>query len=300
MSLTCRLLLILTLSCTSMWACAGERNFDKHIPVPIGGRLTVDLDIGAVTVTGTEAHEVVVRARAWGDDDSLTRLSLHVESTSAGVQVHETYTQGLWTWFGGNRVHVQFTIEVPRDYPVQISTNGGSLELASLNAPVQGKTNGGGIKVYNVHGSVDVRTLGGGIAAEHIQGQVRLSTAGGSIEARDVHGDLEARTLGGSISLADVDGALSAHTAGGSVSAVELGDHDVTLQTNGGSIHLRMPATIHASLDASTVGGRVQSDIPLSTTESAGHSFLRGSFNGAGHTIQLHTIGGGIRIEPLA
>jgi hypothetical protein len=38
----------------------------------------------------------------------------------------------------------------------------------------------------------------------------------------------------------------------------------------------------------------------LSSTESSGHSYLRGSFNGAGHTIRLHTVGGSIRIEPLA
>jgi DUF4097 and DUF4098 domain-containing protein YvlB len=297
MSLTCRLLLILALACSA--ACADERSFEKRVEAPAGGRLTVNLDAGSASIVATDAHEVVVRAQV-RDDDSASRISIHVESTSAGVQVREYFRRNFWDfWFGGS-IHVRFMIEVPRDYPVEIRTNGGSLNLAGVRASVHGATSGGSITVRDVQGPVDVRTLGGGIVAEHIQGPALLHTAGGSIKVQDVRGDVNAHTLGGSIVLADVDGALSAETAGGSVSADELGDHDVTLLTSGGSIHLRMPATVHATLDASTVGGGVHSDIPLSSTESSGHSYLRGSINGAGHTIRLHTVGGGIRIEPRA
>jgi hypothetical protein len=72
----------------------------------------------------------------------------------------------------------------------------------------------------------------------------------------------------------------------------------VSLETNGGSIRLRMPATAHASVDARTFGGGVSSSMPF-VIESSGHSYLRGTINGAGHTIRLHTNGGGISIEPL-
>lgn len=301
MNLTRQSLLVLTvLILASAFACADERRFDQKIEAPAGGHLTVNLDIGSVSITGSDTHEVAVRATVSGVEDDLGRITIHVERDGSGVQVRERYERrSVWSWFGGNNPRVQFTIEVPRDYPVDLKTNGGSLQLASLRAAVQATTNGGPITVRDIEGAVHVQTMGGPISAEHLRGQVELRTMGGGIDARDIRGDLEAHTMGGSIDLTNVDGTLSAHTAGGSVSAQELGDHDVTLETSGGSIHLRLPPTAHASIDASTFGGSVHSSIPVSI-ESSGHSYLRGSLNGAGHTIRLHTNGGGISIEPQA
>lgn len=299
MNLSCRVLLLLAFSCAV--ADAEERSFDQRTQAPAGGHLIVNLDLGSVSIAGSSTHEVAVRAKVSGSESDLSRLTIHMERDASGVQVRERYERtaaSFWSLLSGDlSPRVQFTIEVPQDYPVEIKTSGGSLEVVSLHAGVHGTTNGGSIGVRDIAGQVNVHTMGGSISAEHVQGQAELVTMGGGITARDVRGDLEAHTMGGSISLTSVDGQVSAHTAGGSVFAEELGDHDVNLETSGGSIELRMPVTVHASIDASTFGGSVHSSIPVNI-ESSGHSFLKGSINGAGHTIRLHTNGGGISIEP--
>lgn len=295
MNFTRPLLVLLTLSCAV--ACAAERNFDERIDAAPGGHLTIDLDLGSVSMTGTDAHEVIVHAKATGSEHELSRIEVFLRP---GVELREHYDRAsVSSWLGSSSPRVHFTIEVPRDYPVEIKTNGGSLELASLHAGAHGATNGGSITVRDVAGAVNLHTMGGHISAEHLAGPTELVTMGGHIDARDVRGDLEARTMGGSITLVGVDGRVSAHTSGGSVTTEELGDHDVTLETNGGSIGLKLPATAHASIDASTFGGSVRTSLPM-TIETSGNSHLKGSLNGAGHLIRLHTFGGSITIDPRA
>jgi DUF4097 and DUF4098 domain-containing protein YvlB len=277
-----------------------ERTFDRHVAAPDGGRLTVNLDVGAASVVGSDTHEVTVHARLRGTDQFLSELSIEVRQDASGVQVVErsSHPWEHWFWFGGPEV--SFTIDVPRDYPVMVRTSGGSLTLRNLHASAEGTTAGGSIVVHDIQGTVNVHTLGGSIDAERIEGPAQLHTAGGPIHVYDVRGDVNAHTMGGSIDLVRVDGKIRAETMGGSVSADELGDQDVSLQTAGGSIILRVPATIHASLDASTLGGSVSSAIPLTSTQSADHSRLLGTINGTDHTIRLHTSGGSIRVEPQA
>ena len=76
---------------------------------------------------------------------------------------------GWLDWFvlGSNRV--DFTVEVPRTYPVDLRTSGGSLDVRNLNAWVRGKTSGGSIHVQDVVGTVDVHTSGGGVSAERVK-----------------------------------------------------------------------------------------------------------------------------------
>jgi hypothetical protein len=54
-----------------------------------------------------------------------------------------------------------------------------------------------------------------------------------------------------------------------------------------------------ASIDAKTSGGRVESELPLSSTELAEHAHLRGAINGGGEPVVLRTSGGSIHVEPL-
>lgn len=260
----CGLLVVLAASCIGS-SLAAEKTFDRRLAAPAGGRLTVDLDYGAVSVVGSDTREVVVHADMGGSEGALSRLTISTQQDASGVRVTERADrEGWFHGFGGAAARVHFTIDVPRDYPILITTAGGALDLRSLRASVE------------------------------------ATTAGGSITVRDIVGPVDVHTAGGSIWLEKVDGNVAAATSGGSVIAAVLGDHDISLRTSGGSIRLRVQATIRASLDASTLGGSVSSHIPLSSTERIGRSRLQGAINGGGHLIELHTIGGSILLEPLA
>jgi hypothetical protein len=290
---------LISIACTlaASASLAGERTFDQRFNAPPGGRLTLDTEVGSVAVVGGDARQAVVHAEISGSDDFLDHLHLSAVQDSQGVTVTGRVERDGWFgWFGRERVH--FTIDVPRDYPVDLRTGGGSLDVRDLKAALRGRTAGGSVLIRDVSGSIDTHTAGGSIDAARLSGPTRLDTAGGGIGVTDCTGDLQVRTAGGGIRLEGIDGKVIARTAGGSVDAELRGNRGISLVTSGGSIALSLPATVRASLDAHTGNGHVESNIPLSSTEITDHSLL-GAINGGGEPIYLRTSSGNIRINRL-
>jgi DUF4097 and DUF4098 domain-containing protein YvlB len=235
-----------------------------------------------------------------GSDAFLADLNITAEQGSSGVTVTARKAhRGWFDWFNFGQEHVHFTIDVPRDYSIELRTSGGYLDVRKVNGPVRGSTSGGGIVVQDVTGSVKMHTSGGSIDAERLNGTTELGTSGGSISVADARGDLDAHTSGGGIRLKNIDGSVKADTSGGSVHAEMRSNRGISLSTSGGTISLLLPENVGASIDASTSGGRVSSELPFSGTESADHTHLRGAINGGGEQVLLHTAGGSIRLGPL-
>ena len=282
-------------------ALSAQRSFDKHFDAPPGGKLTLDTDTGSVVIGGHEGRELIVHADLSGSDDFLARMQINAVQASDGVTVTGHVTRRRWLdWlFQVSQDKVLYTIQVPRDYPVELRTAGGSLDMRHLNASVHGTTSGGSVTIREVRGPIDARTAGGRIDASQLNGPTSLRTSGGSIHVADSTGDLDLHTSGGGIYLEHLDGKVQASTSGGSVEAKVRTNRGVSLVTAGGSISLQLPASARGSIDAHTSGGRARSTIPLSMTEIASGGELRGALNGGGDPIFLRTSGGSISIAPL-
>ncbi|MFL6601526.1 MAG: DUF4097 family beta strand repeat-containing protein [Steroidobacteraceae bacterium] len=279
---------------------SAEKVFDKRFSVPAAGRLTLDTDVGSVDLVGRDGHEVVIHAQVNGSDTFLADLNITAEQAPSGVRVTAQKAHSTWfEWFNLSQERVHFTIDVPRDWSVELKTAGGYLDVRNVNAPVRGTTSGGRIAVRDVTGSVKMHTSGGGIEAEHLNGNAVLETSGGSISVADVRGDLDVHTSGGGIRLQNIDASVKAETSGGSVHAEMRSNRGISLSTSGGTISLLLPAKTGASLDASTSGGRVSSALPLSSTETDERNHLRGAINGGGEQVLLHSSGGSINVGPL-
>lgn len=293
------LILILAAMLGASGARAAQRTFDQRLDAPAGGRLTFDADVGSVAVTGGEGSQVIVHGDLEGPQAFLNRLHVSAQQTSSGVtvSVRMDHTGWLdWLNLGSNRV--QFTIQVPRAYPVDLRTSGGNLAVRNLSASVRGKTSGGDVQVQDIVGTVDVSTSGGSVSAQHLDGAATLSTSGGNVDAADSMGGLDLRTSGGDIRLHNDDGKVDAHTSGGSIQAQLRANDGIDLETSGGNITLQLPRDAHASIDAETSGGEVTSDLPFTTTGTVSGDHLHGSIGGGGPPIYLRTSGGSIRIAP--
>jgi Putative adhesin len=294
------LLMILAAAFIASVALSAEKTFDKRFDVAPGGHLRLDADFGSVNLVGGAGHEVAIHAQMDGSDAFLAHLDITAEQASSGVTVTARAGHGSWfDWFGFGERRMRFTIEVPRDYSVELRTAGGYLDVRNLNAPVRGATSGGSIVVRDVTGPVEMHTSGGSIAAERLNGTTELRTSGGSISVTDATGDLDVHTSGGGIHLMNIDASVTAATSGGSVHAEVRSNRGISLSTSGGTIGLLLPGNVGASIDASTSGGRVYWKLPLSSTEAVDHSHLRGVLNGGGKQVVLHTSGGNIDLGPL-
>jgi hypothetical protein len=292
-----RLPAALLFALTASVSLAAERSVDKRLDAPASGRFVLVSDTGSVAIVGSDAHEIVVHVQIEGPTAFVDHFSISTTQDSSGVTV--TGRAGGWRDWLFASTRVEYTIRVPREYPIEIATAGGPLDVRNLNAAVQAMTSGGGIVVRDVTGSVNVRTSGGGIHAAGLKGPTELRTSGGSIHVSDCAGDLDVYTSGGGIRLDHIDGRVTARTSGGGIYATVLSNHGVWLTTSGGGITLLLPQDVHASIEASTSGGGVGSELPLSSAETFKRTRIRGSINGGGDPVELHTSGGGIHVGPL-
>ena len=316
----------------SFAAHAAEKRLDRSFSVTPGGRLTIEADGADLRVTGTGGNQVVVHILLKGSERTLEHMTLSAEQSGNDVAVVTKHGTGKWTeWFGGWNIDGKVEVQVPREYNFDILTSGGDITVGQLQGTAHGKTSGGDIRVTDIRGPVDMKTSGGDVRVEQIDGETRLNTSGGDVDIVRLNGDLDAKTSGGYIHLEDVvgkvmartssgdviarnvrgdsdlktsggdiratiDGKITAHTSGGNVTAELVGENrGISVSSSGGDLTVRVPKSTKGELDASTSGGSVKTELPVTTTEMSEHK-LTGTFNGGGKPIYAHTSGGSIKV----
>ena len=302
-------------------ALAAHRTYARQFSAPNGGRLTLHTQVGSVHVIGKRTRNVTIRAQLTGTKSFLNSIHIHAEQTPAGVTIsahidhREAYHWYHFIFFERNRV--RFTIEVPRDYPVDLRTSGGDVSVRDLNAPVHAATSGGDISIagvagklgmltaggdlrlQDVSGAVHAQTSGGDIEVKYLKGPARLSASGGDIDIANSTGTLDLRTGGGDIRLRNDTGKIQGFTAGGDVWAQLRANDGVRFSSGGGDIDVSLPRNVGAALDARSNGGSLTSEFPLSTTRIKSDTRLSGTIGGGGALISLQASGGDIRIAPV-
>jgi DUF4097 and DUF4098 domain-containing protein YvlB len=283
--------MVLLLLSASARADTVSRSFD----VPPGGTLDIETDVGSIdVVTGGSAVEV--RVEREGRDGE--QLELDFRQQGDRVLVRGEWPQGERRW--GQRAKVTFHVTVPKRFDLELQTSGGSITVGDLDGTVEADTSGGSLDFGVIQGDVDAHTSGGSIELAGGGANARLDTSGGSIRVGEVAGDLAAKTSGGSIRIDGVRGRVDASTSGGSVKArlTAQPTQDCRLSTSGGTVTLYIDPSMALDIDAHSSSGGVRSDVPIEG-QTRGKRRLKGSINGGGPTMRLHSSGGGVRIRTM-
>lgn len=177
---------------------------------------------------------------------------------------------------------VQFTITVPLNFNLDISTGAGDIETSDIGGRVvlvtQGgnittgriglpgqplprgdrpaakiETEGGHITLKDVDGDVDAFTAGGHIMAGNIDGNAKLRSGGGHIRAARIRGTAQLETLGGNIAVGEAGSFVAVHTGGGQIDFGEA-HGSVHAQTGGGGIRVMYVA---GPMEVVTSGGSI-------------------------------------------
>lgn len=280
---------------------ASERRFEKKFSVHPGGTLDLRTDVGTVKVNGTDSPEVSIVADIHGREREVNGFEITAEQTADNVTVvGEARNHGSWFFNFGNDIDVDYTIRVPRSYNLTVKTAGGDLYVSDVNGAVNGHTSGGNVGATRVEGNVDLQTSGGNVKAEQVKGELRLETSGGEVTAMQVTGNVEAGTSGGNVLVSEVEGTVRAETSGGNVTVkVRGGNKGVHAETSGGDIEIAIAKDAGATIDASTSGGDVVCDMPVTMQGRISETRIKGTVNGGGPTIYAHTSGGSVRIRAM-
>jgi hypothetical protein len=281
----------------------------KEYPVGSGGTLTIESDIGSITVQGEDIDSVEVEIlrevkTSYGKkaNDILNDYDIQFNHMGNDVSIEAKYKKkglrGFWNKIG-RYLRVKFVITVPSEYNVDLNTKGGSITVEHLHGEVLSKTSGGSLNFDNIEGNISGKTSGGSISIGEVVGRSNIRTSGGSIYIRLAEGPVDAHTSGGSITVEEVVGAIKAHTSGGAVKAYlsQQPNSDCSLTTSGGSITVHLSEDIGLDVNAKTSGGRVHTDFPVSVSGEISKKSMIAEMNGGGPELYLRTSGGSIYLK---
>jgi Putative adhesin len=301
-------------------ALAEPFRLEKQFDLPSGDRFVLTSEVGRVVVRGVAGHHVsivVTSDRA----DLAERYVFRFEQAAGRLKmVAERKDKGLFSWFRqGFRGKAQITVDVPRATPVELDSAGGDVDLAALDASVTASSSGGGVKVADVRGDVTLSSSGGGVDVRLVHGALHLDSSGGDVRAESIEGSVHANSSGGSVHLGSVSGDIEATGSGGGIDIEGAGGR-VKAGSSGGPVHVLfapgnarggdldssgggVAATLDAAagieVDASSSGGSVNCDLPVTIQGRVSRDSLHGKLNGGGALLRLRSSGGGIAIKRL-
>ncbi len=133
------------------------------------------------------------------------------------------------------------------------------------------------------------------------QSNLKVDGTNGAITVSDIIGRIDLGTTNGRIEALRCGGSINASTTNGAIRAelVQATPSKMEFETTNGSISLTVPPTFAANVTAETTNGSIRSDLPV-TTHSFSRRELRGTLNGGGAQLDLHTTNGSIEIRSTA
>jgi serine/threonine protein kinase len=256
------------------------------------GKLKMNVDRGAVRITGTDENTVTVHLtrQVTGASDSEPSQILNDERvvfTQDGnvisIKAQNPPELQHLSLFGHHpNLDAQYEITLPRRFDTQAETSGGD------------------INVSGIQDGADVKTMGGRISCDDIAGDIHANTMGGDVRATECKGRLDLETMGGNITIDGFAGPdVQATTLGGSVSAefAIAPTKDSELKTSGGSITVRLPDNAALQLEGQAFAGTERSDFPIEINDRFGNGTLSGAINGGGPVLRMETDAGNVEIK---
>lgn len=189
-----------------------------------GGRLEIGNVNGKIEVTpGTgNTVEVVAQKIAYGPSqeaakEALGRIDIKEEASASLVKIETKLQRGNGGLFSGGNLQVQYTVKVPSNLDIQVSTVNGGVEISGLTGRVVAEATNGGVRGHDISGAIEASTTNGGVEVELskvAEAGVKLETTNGGIKLRlpaDAKASISARIVNGGIDAAG----LSIQSSGG-------------------------------------------------------------------------------------
>lgn len=236
-----------------------------------------------------------------------------------------------------NNISISYELVVPADTKLLSKTGSGHQEISGVAGPAEVTSGSGSLRLEDIAGQVRAHTGSGSITVNRLRGSVRAHTGSGSIRGEGVGigtsvesrakyqgndlplapgarassgnsyaesstmgsagADIDFQTGSGSIRVDNVRGAVRAHTGSGGIEVQGEPTGDWNMSTGSGGIVVRLPAQAAFYLSAHTSSGSIHTDRQVTVQGTVGKRDLRGTVNGGGFHLDLHTGSGGIRIE---
>jgi hypothetical protein len=246
--------------------------FSKTIKAGRGATLDLQNISGSIVVSGTSGENITIEAvkRTRARDETrakalLREIEIQVMERPGRVSVRTAYPRVS----GGVSAAVDYTVAVPIDASVDLSSISGDLRVTNVKGELRLETVNGSVKAGQAPRLGLAKTVSGNVEITGpIEGELLASSMTGALLLTGVKARaLELTTISGDVVLNDVlvDRAMRVRSVNGDLqfsgALTRNGHYD--LNSHSGRIRFMVPAVPGFELDASTFSGNLRSDLPL-------------------------------------
>lgn len=252
---------------------------------------------------------------------SNTTLRVRADGTFSDGERDRGETVRIRGRGNGLEAWADLIVEVPASRDVRVFLAVGEIRASDVEGDFSLDTGSGRVTAVDVVGSLDVDTGSGRIDVRGVSGDVRLDTGSGGVEISEVSGRaIEVDTGSGGVRgyglSADV---VTVDTGSGSIELETVSAREVTLDTGSGSIDvgltrdvdrleadtgsgsvtIRAPESLGASVEFDTGSGGIDVDFPLEV-RSVSRDHVEGRIGDGRGRITVDTGSGSVRLVRLA
>jgi DUF4097 and DUF4098 domain-containing protein YvlB len=247
----------------------------------------VENEVGLVAISAREGEtaRVVLTAETPGAEELIDRAV--VECRPGGgrdiVLVKIPRLHGM-RFIRRNGVAVR--VDVPPGSDVKVTAASAPVELNGSIGEANVKTASGNVTADEVE-NLRVKTASGDLEVEAVRGELRLhsasgdlrcvradggasvTTASGDVEIGSIGERTEVRATSGDVRLGDVSGDVTVVAVSGDVHVLSIASGSMHARSVSGAIELGVARGVSLSVDAESMSGTVDSEIPLSEGPNA-------------------------------
>lgn len=227
-----------------------EHRFHTSRPVD----LLVSIPSGDVVVETADVEESVIAVE--GSEKLVEQTIVEHDGNRISVQYRGKQVFGIAIEIGGFSIgsgeKLKVHARIPHASTAELTTASADMNIDGALRRLETKSASGDLVM---HGRVD-----GTATVKTVSGDVQLDDVGGDVTVNSVSGDVRVASVGGSVRTKSVSGDVRVDRAGGP---------EATLQSVSGDIRVGVAAGTNVDVDANSVSGDLDSEVPLGSETTA-------------------------------
>jgi hypothetical protein len=263
--------------------------FDTTIAVRPETRLVLTASAGTVDVKVWDRGDVRIVARP----ERGAMVVAELQGTVLDVRARTP---------GGGFDLVSWEITVPRRMGLTLGRGDLDITVHGTEGPVDANISSGFLKIEGGRGIVALRSFQGPIELRGARAAVTVESSLGQVTLTDVAGDVDVRSNSSHVTLQNVDTRnLRAGSIGGVIrfSGPLHPDGHYALTAHSGSVWVKSPVPINATVSLATVSGGFSSRVPYTVTDRRRQGIFTARFGEGGAQVSMESFSGGLVIEEL-
>jgi hypothetical protein len=217
-----------------------------HTPQPVD--LLVSIPSGDVIVETADVDESVITVE--GSEKLVEQTFVEQVGDRISVQYRGKQGFGITIEIGGFSIGSGEKLKVHAKIP---HASAAELTTASADMNIDGTLS-----------KLDTKSASGDLAMTgKVDGAATVKTVSGDVKLDEVGGDVTVNSVSGDVRIADVRGSVRSKSVSGDVRVDRAGGPEATLQSVSGDIRLGVAAGTNVDVDANSVSGDLDSEVPL-------------------------------------